>query len=165
MLKITNVFTGAYYSKYNVSVSISPYTIFEDAIRLFPINDRIAASFKGGHNINRWDSVMQECLMFAKFVKTYRCFSSEQLKDYEIIEDVKFFWPSTKNEIIYDRNYHTNNKKAKIIIRTGAESNLGRAYLACEKDVKELIEQMVREIGIYEAQKKCEYWSNFADAR
>jgi hypothetical protein len=108
---------------------------------------------------------MQECLRFAKFIKTYRNSSPEQLKDYEIVEELKFLWPHTKNEIIIDRNFHDNGKKAKITIKTGATNIAGGAYFACENDIKELIVKMASELGINEAQKKCEYWSAFADAR
>ena len=72
MLRVKSSPLGLYYTSYEAFVSIAPYTNFKDALRLFPLGDRISASFKGGHNINRWDGVMQECLRFAKFIKTYR---------------------------------------------------------------------------------------------
>ena len=164
MLRVKSSPLGLYYTSYEAFVSIAPYTNFKDALRLFPLGDRITASFKGGHNNNRWNGVMQECLRFAKFIKTYRNSSPEQLKDYEIVEELKFLWPHTKNEIIIDRNFHDNGKKAKITIKTGATNIAGGAYFACENDIKELIVKMASELGINEAQKKCEYWSAFADA-
>ena len=72
MLRINSSPLGLYYTSYEAFVSIAPYANFEDALRLFPINNRISASFKGGHNINRWNGVLQDCLIFAKFIKTYR---------------------------------------------------------------------------------------------
>ncbi len=151
-------------SLYDVDVYIAPYNNFENALELFPYSNKISASFKGGHNIDRWSGVLQECLVFAKFIKSYVRACPYNLNGIEVVEEVKFLWPSTKNEIILDRSYRDNGKKAKITIKTGAASSLGGAYLACEDDIKELIMQMAREIGIYEAQKKCDYWSAFVNS-
>lgn len=167
MLKIKNSLSGIYGSSCDVYVNIAPYQKFEDAVKLLPHYGSLSANFDpksfSGHSASRWGGLIHPCVLFAKFIITYLYVSREQLKDYEIIEDVRFFMSKDKYEVSIDRNYNKNGKKYKIIIKTGAVDKNGNPVYSPTADIKALIRKMVSEIGITEAEKHCTYYSTLAD--
>lgn len=167
MIKINNSFSGVYYCSNDTYVYIAPYENFEDAVKLLPHYGVLSANFNpkslSGHSPIRWGGLMHPCMLFAKFIISYIYASREQLKDYEIVEDVRLFMSKDKYEVSIDRNYNRNGKKYKITIKTGAVDRNGRAVYRPTDDLKSLINKMISEIGIIEAQKHCEYYSTLAD--
>lgn len=168
MIKINNSFSGVYYSSYDIYVHIAPYKNFGDAVKLLPHDGALSANFDpksfSGHSAIRWGGLMHPCMLFAKFIISYINASREQLKDYEYVEDTRIFMSKDKYEVSIDRNYNRNGKKYKITIKTGAVDSNGRAVYSPTDDLKSLINKMISEIGITEAQKHCEYYSSLADA-
>lgn len=167
MIKIKNSVSGIYYSSYDIYVYIAPYKNFGDAVKLLPYYGSLSANFDpksfSGHSAIRWGGIMHPCVLFAKFIISYIHASREQLKDYEIVEDVRLFMSKEKYEVSIDRNYNRNGKKYKITIKTGASDSNGRAVYCPIDDMKSLITKMISEIGITEAQKHCDYYSTLAD--
>ena len=161
MIKIKNC--------YDVYVYIAPFDKFEDAVKLLPQYGSLSANFDpksfSGHSAIRWGGLLHPCMLFAKFIKTYLYVSSSQTTDYEIVEDVRFFMSKDKYEVSIDRNYNRNGKKYKITIKTGAQDKDGRPVYCPEADMKSIIKKMISEIGINEAEKHCDYYSQLADRR
>lgn len=167
MIRINNSSPGGYYPIYDIYVHIAPYKNFEDAVKLLPYFGSLSANFApksfSGHSASQWGGLMQPCVAFAKFIISYKHASREQLKDYEIVEDVRLFMSKDKYEVAIDRNYNRNGKKCKITIKTGASDSNGRALYCPIDDMESFIRQMICEIGRNEAQKHCEYYSRIAD--
>ena len=166
MIKIKSNSFGC---RYEASVSITPYNNFTDAVKLLPNYGCLSADFNpksfGGHSAIRWGGLMHPCVLFAKFILTYLSVSKEQLKDYEIVENVRFLMSKDKYEVSIDRNYNKNGKRYKITIKTGAVDSQGRPVYSPSADLKALIAKMILEIGVDEAQKHCEYYSALSDMR
>ena len=161
MIKINNF--------YDIYIHIAPYRIFEDAVKLLPCYGSLSANFNpksfNGHSVIRWGGLIDPCMRFAKFILTYINSPSEQIKDYEIVEVVRLFMSKDKYEVSIERNYNKNGKKHKITIKTGAVDKYGRPVYCPIDDMKSIIEKMVYEIGITEAEKLCQNYSRFADVR
>lgn len=167
MIKINQSFLNLRYPSFDIYVRIAPYANFGDAVKLLPYFGALTANFApksfSGHSVIQWSGLMHPCVLFAKFIISYIYASKEQLKDYEIVEDVRLFMSKDKYEVSIDRNYNRNGKKYKITIKTGAVDKNGKPVYSPIDDLKSLIEKMIYEIGINEAQKRCDYYSTLAD--
>ena len=167
MLKIKSSFSDVYYSSYDIYVHIAPFKNFEDAVKLLPHYGSLSANYDpksfNGHSAIRWGELMHPRMLFAKFIISYMYASRELLKDYEFVEDVRFFMSKDKYEVSINRNYNRNGKKYKITIKTGAQDSNGKAVYCPIDDIKSLIRKMISEIGVAEAEKHCAYYSILAD--
>lgn len=164
MIKIENPY---YLFGYQIHVSILPFIEFRDAAKLLPYRRWLIADYDPGslfgHSASRWSGLMEPCILFSKFIISYFHASKEQLKDYEIVEDVRFFMSKDKYEVFFDRDYNRNGKKYKITIKTGAQDSNGNAVYCPIDDMKSFIRKMISEIGFIEAEIICKDYSPFTD--
>ncbi len=165
MLKIET--SGCYIS--NIHVHIRPFNNIKDVLGLFPFSygRYFEANFNikdGAHNnILRWGGIMGELMKVAKFHKTL--ISNRAIfSDYKIEIENKFLMGSLKYKISLDTSFHDDGYKGKITIKTGQPSTeWGTTYLACEKEIENLIRHMYYDIGLIETEKHCQEYSRFAD--
>lgn len=165
MLRIETV--GIHLS--NVHVYIRPFNNIGDILSLFPFSygRYFEANFniKGGahYNVIRWGGIMGELMKVAKFHKTLMA-NRSLFSDYRIKIENKLLMGSLKYKISLDTNFHENGYKGKITITTGQPSTeWGSTYLACEKEIENLIRNMYYDIGLSETEKYCKEYSKFAD--
>lgn len=152
-----------------IHVYIHPFDNIKDVLGLFPFSYGrcFEANFhiKDGahHSILRWGGIMGELLKVAKFHKTLMC-NRAIFSDYKIEIVNKFLMGSLKYTISLDTSFHDNGYKGKITIRTGQPSTgWGATYLACEKEIENLIRTMYYDIGLIETEKHCQEYSRLAD--
>ncbi len=99
----------------------------------------------------------------AKFHKTLMS-NRSLFSDYKIKIENKLLMGSLKYKISLDTNFRENGYKGKITITTGQPSTeWGSTYLACEKEIENLIHNMYYDIGLSETEKYCKEYSKFAD--
>jgi|GEM_PF-2206794 hypothetical protein len=165
MIKIETI--GMYIS--NIHVYIRPFNNIKDVLGMFPCsyNRAFSANFAiktGTHNsVMRWGGIMNELMKVAKFHKTL-IYNPSIFSDYKIIIENKLLMGSMKYEILLDTNFHENGYIGKITIKTGQPSSeWGATYLACEKEIINLVRQMYFDIGFAETDKLCKKYSYFAD--
>ncbi len=158
---------GIYIPK--VFVHIKPFNNIKDVLSMFPCcyKRSFSANFNikdGAHNnILRWGGIMGELMKVAKFHKTLM-YNPSIFSDYKIVIENKFFMGVLKYEISLDTDFHEDGYKGKITIKTGQpSSDWGTTYLACEKEIENLVRHMYYDIGLTETQKYCQEYSKYAD--
>lgn len=154
---------------YKVHVHVRPFNNLKDVLSMFPFSYGrcFEANFNikdGAHNSAiRWGGIMGELMKVAKFHKTY-IYNPSLFSDYKVVVENKIFWGNLRYKISLDTSYHVNGVKGKITITTGQPSSeWGGTYLACEREIENLIRHMYNDIGLTETEKHCREYSRFAD--
>lgn len=147
---------------YNVSILIQPYNSIEVVIRsllfsnipLYEITCDFEPKSYYGSSYDDWRNCFPNCIKIAKYFKTFLHTSREEKEKYKIQIENKLLWPNSKYSVIYKKD------KKTILVKTGNHPVIPNP----ESLIRTTLEKMVWDIGINQAQKICNTYSNFIDA-
>lgn len=162
MIHITEGF-NYYLNKldYKISIIIQPYNSIEVVINkllfnppLYEISCNYEPKSYYGNSYDEWRKIFPKCIIIAKYFKTFLNANMEEKEMYKIKVENKLLWPNSKYSITYKKNSNT------LVVKTGNHPNIPNP----ESLIRTVLENMIWDIGVNDAQKICNTYSNFIDA-